>query len=671
MAKPYVLVVTNADNTSFHTLGRTLARFLPDLNVQVLPHPKVPASTVCDVMVCLWWRPLTEGLLDRVRARSTVLAVFDHHSWSFSPLYGRQMRKALRAADYLAVGNEAILDQLRQKYDAIPPAWVCETGVDTRRFRTSPYPEEFTALWCGNSRAGEGDLKGLEIITESCVSAGVPLVIADSLGERGEAWPYAKMHDWYRQGTVFLVGSRSEGTPRTLLEALSCGRMAISTRVGIAPRVIQHGVNGLIVDRSPDAFSEGLRYLKGLLCSISPAMVQNAARRSAEAFDVRLKIEPWKACIMTALSGKWWRRSERQSPAVSDSAPGHSVEISELQGSPINYSECQALIDRADRGAPNRPRVIICSTYRFVSRTMRLILPLMGKYRFIMDDGTSNRPPQADLVWSFYPFADGARAVRLMQAQGIPFVMSMRGQFVHLGKGTIIAAVGIYRRATVVTALSQSLSDQITSLIPELKGRVKIIPNGNYCGNFHQNVTANVPYKRPIVLMLTNFNFEGKRAAAEEVAKAFSGTGITFLIAGREGHFAPPKGRLYGATYLGFVGNRYSLLSSADIFVYCSYVDGQPSALMEALSCGLPCVVLKSKNSGAHEFVTNGETGIVADSVEDVVRETKALIADTERAESLGRAAKNEMVRSYSWEAAADKFDLLFQQLLPQRKRRK
>ena len=46
----------------------------------------------------------------------------------------------------------------------------------------------------------------------------------------------------------YLVTSRLEGGPKSILESMACGIPLISTKVGMAPDIINHGVNGFLVD---------------------------------------------------------------------------------------------------------------------------------------------------------------------------------------------------------------------------------------------------------------------------------------------------------------------------------------------------------------------------------------------------------------------------------------
>lgn len=54
--------------------------------------------------------------------------------------------------------------------------------------------------------------------------------------------------DYYGLLDIYLVASRVEGGPKAILESMACGIPLVSTRVGMAPDVIQDGQNGILVD---------------------------------------------------------------------------------------------------------------------------------------------------------------------------------------------------------------------------------------------------------------------------------------------------------------------------------------------------------------------------------------------------------------------------------------
>jgi glycosyltransferase involved in cell wall biosynthesis len=47
---------------------------------------------------------------------------------------------------------------------------------------------------------------------------------------------------------IFLLPSLTEGLPMALLEAMSCGKAIIASSVGEVPKVVDHGINGYLID---------------------------------------------------------------------------------------------------------------------------------------------------------------------------------------------------------------------------------------------------------------------------------------------------------------------------------------------------------------------------------------------------------------------------------------
>ena len=55
----------------------------------------------------------------------------------------------------------------------------------------------------------------------------------------------------YRQCAVYVICSRYEGNPKTLLEAMACGCAVVGTNVPGIREIIAHEQNGLLVDEDP------------------------------------------------------------------------------------------------------------------------------------------------------------------------------------------------------------------------------------------------------------------------------------------------------------------------------------------------------------------------------------------------------------------------------------
>ena len=59
---------------------------------------------------------------------------------------------------------------------------------------------------------------------------------------------YEEIVDYYAALDAYMVSSREEGGPKGVLESLACGLPLVSSRVGLAPDVVEHGVHGLLVE---------------------------------------------------------------------------------------------------------------------------------------------------------------------------------------------------------------------------------------------------------------------------------------------------------------------------------------------------------------------------------------------------------------------------------------
>jgi len=91
-------------------------------------------------------------------------------------------------------------------------------------------------------------------------------------------------------------------------------------------------------------------------------------------------------------------------------------------------------------------------------------------------------------------------------------------------------------------------------------------------------------------------------------------------------------------------------MNQADLFVLPSLLEGHPKALIEAMSCGLPCVV--SACEGNREMVEDGRTGLLFEATDtgQMVSQLERAIQNRAFARELGRAARKQVVRSYDLE---------------------
>jgi UDP-glucose:(heptosyl)LPS alpha-1,3-glucosyltransferase len=67
-----------------------------------------------------------------------------------------------------------------------------------------------------------------------------------------------RVEDFLAGADVFVLASSYEVTPLVLLEAMAAGVVPVSTPVGAAPDIIQHGVNGFLVERDESSIAAGI-----------------------------------------------------------------------------------------------------------------------------------------------------------------------------------------------------------------------------------------------------------------------------------------------------------------------------------------------------------------------------------------------------------------------------
>jgi glycosyltransferase involved in cell wall biosynthesis len=72
------------------------------------------------------------------------------------------------------------------------------------------------------------------------------------------AVPNRELVTWYNAADLFFLGSSREGWPNVVCEALACGTPVVATNVSGIPEIIDHEGLGLLVERSPQAFADGL-----------------------------------------------------------------------------------------------------------------------------------------------------------------------------------------------------------------------------------------------------------------------------------------------------------------------------------------------------------------------------------------------------------------------------
>jgi glycosyltransferase involved in cell wall biosynthesis len=95
-------------------------------------------------------------------------------------------------------------------------------------------------------------------------------------------------------------------------------------------------------------------------------------------------------------------------------------------------------------------------------------------------------------------------------------------------------------------------------------------------------------------------------------------------------------------------------LNQSDAFIFTTNIEGHPKALIEAMSCGLPCI--GSNVEGIRGIISDGETGVLCDrSVESIKNCIDTLFKNKLLMDMLGKNARAYVIDNFSQEVILNK----------------
>lgn len=309
--RPKVLFVVDNNGWAQDFKSRNLVRQLADeFDCHIVYQRNLRARELrrSDVVVVYYWLQFTNPrmralspVFDEIRDR-LALGISDH-----TTLEGERRDEGLRTLSErpaVVFANSALL---RREYSSALGRRVYYTpnGVDTTMFTprvgTRP-PGKLRVGWAG-SLANHGDNRGYHDIIVPAVER-LPHVELVTAAREDRKRGHDEMVGFYQGLDLYLCASRSEGTPNPCLEAASCGVGLVSTAVGNMPEFIDSGRNGLLVERTVDAFAEALGQLADDPDRV--ASMGAAARETAIEWDWSVQAEHYREMFrdMVASAGR-------------------------------------------------------------------------------------------------------------------------------------------------------------------------------------------------------------------------------------------------------------------------------------------------------------------------------------------------------------------------------
>ena len=213
----------------------------------------------------------------------------------------------------------------------------------------------------------------------------------------------------------------------------------------------------------------------------------------------------------------------------------------------------------------------------------------------------------------------------------------------------------VYRGANIVIVPTNELKKWLIKnyFIPSKK--IIVIPN--YVDTELFIPSYNYMWKNKII-MVGRFDPVKRQ---ELVIKALAGSDIELILIGR-GILKESLKRIAkeNKVRLNIIENvpnpnlpKY--LNEADIFIISSKLEGHPKALIEAMSCGLPCIGTNSP--GIKNVITDGVNGLLVEAVPEAIREAiNKLRADIELRRKLGSNARITACQNFSLTKIVSKY---------------
>jgi glycosyltransferase involved in cell wall biosynthesis len=299
------------------------------------------------------------------------------------------------------------------------------------------------------------------------------------------------------------------------------------------------------------------------------------------------------------------------------------------------------------------------------------------------------------------------RDVDILHGQGAYYTQSVLGPFGRLlGKPTLVKAslsqndlsslshstiAPVHRRflrlVDAYVAISEELKAEFAQkgLAPE---RIWHIPNGVDTGRFmpvdeaHRRALAaslGLPVDRPIGLFVGVFD-ERKRIGwllRQWVDEQGFDTGVHLVAVGptsRDSYGAALKEELHELarqhpeliTVRDFSPDIVRHYQAANLLVFPSLKEGLPNTVLEAMACGLPCVVARAP--GSRELVHDGVNGATF-AVDNAAELRRAVLGVMPELTPLGARSREIAVADYAIGTIADRYEALYAHLLTTRSR--
>jgi len=309
-------------------------------------------------------------------------------------------------------------------------------------------------------------------------------------------------------------------------------------------------------------------------------------------------------------------------------------------------------------------------SYRDGGKCQKLIKALKG-YALFWRELRKNKPDIVHIHSSFGPsFYRKIPFIYMAVWKRVPVVNHIHGaEFDAFYENASHRKKNLVRKVYDKCQMLIALSDEWKEKLKQIVAEEKICVIENYC-RIPEDV--NVERKKQILFLGEIGKRKGCFDIPEICERALEGTLDVSVVLAGDGAIEQLKELLEGkrietaVSFPGWVrgGEKERLLRESSVFLFPSYHEGMPMAVLEAMAYGM--AIVTTKVGGIPKLIEHGVSGYLHEpgDILGMAQSMRELLMDDDRRRKMGMAARDKAVRCYSMEGHVKKLLSLYEKVL-------
>jgi glycosyltransferase involved in cell wall biosynthesis len=277
---------------------------LPPLNYHILPFGQLPNHIELDL--CISQSPdIHLPICKQISNHFRIPIIQVWHTFP-QPNYPKFQKKQLRQV-FDSFVNVFISEDNRQEwgFGDCPNAYVIWHGIDIEYWKPSAEVQKKNhILSVNNDFINRNWCLGFDLFRQTVglmSNQQLPItIVGNTPGLSNPSKSQDDMLKIYQEHTIYLNTTLYSPISMALLEAMACGLCCISTKQGLAGKIIQHGYNGLLCDPDPRIMRQHCIEMLNEPTA-REEMGKNARKTIQEMFSVNNYVENWNKIFKIAL----------------------------------------------------------------------------------------------------------------------------------------------------------------------------------------------------------------------------------------------------------------------------------------------------------------------------------------------------------------------------------